>query len=110
MLPNVSNRFIPDPKIFSYLLSEHTVKAKSRHDFLIRFGFTKADWPVLKAALMEHVLTAKITVARQDQYGDTYLALGPLTSPDGRNPNVEVYWLIRHDDPRPQLTSLIPRP
>ena len=49
---------------------------------------------------MAHAVTANVTEARRDQWGTTYLAAGPLMTPDDRNPIVRVYWLIRGDDPR----------
>jgi hypothetical protein len=85
-----------------------TPKAKSRHDFFVRFGFTQPNWTRLREALLLHVLAADVEIARQDQWGTTYRAFGRLATPDGRNPTVIAFWTIRADDPRPQLTSVVP--
>ncbi len=58
--------------------------------------------------LMEHGLTASVEPVRTDRWGTTYRALGPIRTPDGRNPEISAYWIIRTDDPRPQLTSVVP--
>jgi len=108
ILPNYDQRWIPDSKVRDYLLTTTTAKAKSRHDFFIRFGFSGRDWTRLRDALLLHVLAADIEVARQDQWGTTYRASGALATPDRRNPTIVAFWIIRADDPRPQLTSLVP--
>lgn len=107
-LPNQEQRWIPDAKIRDYLLNTDTPKGQSRHKFFVRFGFTRADWTVLKTALMEHAVTARIEGARSDQWGTTWRATGPIVTPDGRNPVITAFWIVRTDDPRPQLTSVVP--
>jgi len=108
-LPNADRRWIPDAKILEYLLNSTSPKGKSRHDFLVGCGFSRANWQMLKSALMHHATTSVVRLARQDQWGDTYSATGPLNTPDGRNPSIVAYWIIRADDPRPQLTSVVPQ-
>lgn len=106
--PDLARRWIPDPKIRDYLLSEATPKARLRHDFFIRFGFSREEWRVLQAALMVHAAYAIGEIVRADEWGTTWALTGPLPTPDGRNPRIIAYWIIRADDPRPQLTSVVP--
>ena len=107
-LPDAARRWIPDAKIRGYLLSQATPKARSRHDFFIRFGFAAQHWRTLQAALMAHAAVSPATAVRADAWGTTYALTGPLPTPDGRNPIIIAYWIIRADDPRPQLTSVVP--
>jgi Domain of unknown function (DUF6883) len=107
-LPDFGQGWIQDAKIRHYLLSTDTPKGKSRHDFFTRFGFSTEHWPILKAALLAHVRTADVELCRQDQWGTTFQASGRIATPDGRNPIVIAFWIVRSDDPRPQLTSVVP--
>jgi hypothetical protein len=108
-LPSVDQRWIPDTKIREYCLGGSTVKSRSRLKFFTTFGFSQTEWRVLRDTLLHQVVTAKIEMARQDQYGTTYRAVGPIPTPSGRVAMVETFWIIRADEPRPQLTSVIPR-
>ncbi|MCK8788062.1 hypothetical protein M0638_27275 [Roseomonas sp. NAR14] len=107
-LPNPGLRWIPDAKVRDYLLSSTTEKGRSRLKFFQSHGFSQAGWPVLCDALMAHALTASVEIVRQDQWGITYCATGSIVTPDGRNPVIRAFWIIRPIDPRPQLTSVLP--
>jgi hypothetical protein len=109
-LPSEGLRWIPDANVRDYLLNATSAKGRSRLAFLTGFGFSRSGWMVLKAALMDHAMTAAVQQVRLDQWGTTYCATGPMTSPDGRNPRVRAYWIIRRDDGRPQFTSPVPSP
>jgi hypothetical protein len=109
-LPDFDRGWIPDEKLRDYLLNPDHRHGRSKHDFLIMHGFSSADWPVLKTTLLAHAGTAKVTLSRVDVWGSTYHAIGPLRSPDGRNPWIRAYWIVRRGDTRPQLTSFIPWP
>ena len=106
--PDFSRRWIPAAKIRDYLLSERSQKSRSRHKFFLGFGFEPARWEVLRDALSQHVTTARVEWARQNEHGHIWRAVGRLTTPDGRNPMVAVYWIVEFDDPRPRLTSAVP--
>ncbi len=51
-VPNAAHAVIADPKITDYLL-KHPGKAK----FFLAFGFTLAQWQVLRDALLRHIIT-----------------------------------------------------
>lgn len=109
MLPNLEIRWIPDAKIRDFLLDGTSQKARSRLQFFRLYGFDRIRWRLLQAALHRHVETAEITLVRRDLYGATYAAFGPLETPSGRLAAVEAFWIVRTDDPRPQLTTAIPK-
>ena len=109
MLPKAELRWIPDAKVRDFLLNGGTPKGSSRLTFFRSYDFDTSGWPILKNALYRHLDTAKITLSRRDQYGATYAAFGPLETPSGRLAAVDVFWIIRTDDARPQLTTAIPK-
>lgn len=109
MLPNLEARWIPDAKIRDFLLAGTTPKGIERLKFFEGYGFHRTKWELLQVALLAHVEAATVTIARQDQFGTTFAAIGPLETPSGKRAAVRSFWLIRADDPRPQLTTAIPR-
>jgi hypothetical protein len=96
-LPNANQHWIPDAKVRDFLLIGSTPKSRSRLALFQSYGFAPAAWRALRDALMNHQ-TAQVEVAREDQYGTTYRAIGPLGTPSGRRAKVEVFWIIRADD------------
>ena len=106
--PQFDARYVPQAKVTEYFLSTATQKAAGRYKFFVARGFERQAWRVLHDALLAHPIGASVALARQDAYGDTWCATGPLRCPDGTAPVIRSFWIIRHDDPRPQLTSAIP--
>ena len=92
-----------------YCLGDASEKSRSRRKFFAALGFSAEEWQVLRDALMRQVMAAEVSEARVDEYGTTYRATGPISTPVGKNPVIDTFWIIRKDDPRPQFTSALPR-
>ena len=45
---------------------------------------------------------------RDTEYGTIYEIAGPIPSPDGRNPNVRIVWMIDVGSSYPRLITLVP--
>lgn len=100
--------FIPDAKVRDYLLSDAHDKARSRHKFFTAYGFSQAAWPQLQSALLEQLARAVRRLVREDAYGRTFAAVGPIRTPSSQTLIITTFWIVRHDDPCPQLTSALP--
>ena len=99
-VPNAAQAVIADPKITDYLL-KHPGKAK----FFLGFGFTVAQWQVLRDALLRHVVSHEYMTEILLDDGVKYVVEGVLQSPDGRNPQVRSVWMIDRGGSYPRLIS-----
>jgi hypothetical protein len=99
-VPNAAQAVIADPKITDYLLKN---LGKSR--FFLGFGFTLAQWQVLRDALLQHVVTHEYVKVIPLDDGVKYVVEGALQSPDGRNPEVRSVWMIDGGRSYPRLIS-----
>lgn len=99
-VPNAAHAVIADSKITDYLL-KHPGKAK----FFLAFGFTLAQWQVLRDALLRHVVTHEYAKEIPLDDGVKYVVEGALQSPDGRNPQVRSVWMIDGGRRYPRLIS-----
>lgn len=80
---------------------ENPGKAK----FFLAFGFTLAQWQVLRDALAHHVVTHEYSTEIPLDDGVKYVIEGALQTPDGRNPLVRSVWMIDGGRSYPRLIS-----
>lgn len=108
--PSVTPRqfLLPLAKVDKYLLDEHHPQGGPKARFLMRFGFVPADPAPLMHALLEHPTTGRFAGEALTPLGQTKVFYeGPLTSPDGRSPNVRTVWRIRADQVA-EFVTLVP--
>ena len=109
LLPNIALRWIPEEKIRDYALDLNHREGGSKAKFFIgECGFTRAGWKVLSDAAYAQPLVGNTKLTNVDGYGQRYEVTGPITAPNGRTYIIRTDWIIRYDDPRPQLTSIKP--
>jgi hypothetical protein len=77
---------------------------------LAGFGFRRESWHLLREALLHHARVARVTHRGETEFGVKYTALGPLPSPDGRDPLAETTWQMELESgqARPRLVTLVP--
>lgn len=107
-LPNANQAFIDPHKITEYLLNHAHPRGGPKAVFLERFGFSVAHWEQLQDALLAHAATNPVDRTNMTDFGAIYQILGPLRSPDGRNPSVLVVWVIRIGEDFPRLVTAVP--
>ena len=107
--PDWAESWIPEAKITGYLLSDATPKARARRRFFMDRGFSPEEPQLLMAALMDHLRLADTRIlSRSDQHGRTFVVQARIAAPDGSEPIIRSYWIVRADSARPQLTTVIP--
>jgi hypothetical protein len=107
-LPNVENAQVQREKLVGYLLaSGHTVGG-SKATFLARFGFTQENWPALQRALLQHASAHEVAASQVSDHGQFFEIVGPLSTPDGRNPTIRSVWLIDSGSSSPRLITIVP--
>lgn len=89
-------RAIARLKVTHYLLDPEHPKGGSKERFFAAFGFKRSAPDVLAYALLDHAATGRVSGVTDDQRGWIYEVTGPLTTPDGRDPEVVSVWIVRH--------------
>ncbi|MGE0700692.1 MAG: DUF6883 domain-containing protein [Hyphomicrobiaceae bacterium] len=107
-LPHGERASIDDRKIIAYLLNPSHRFGGAKAVFFERFGFTLDDWQGLREALLLHARENEVVSSEEQLHGEMYEVVGPLRSPDGRNPTVLVAWMIRHGEDSPRLVTAVP--
>ncbi len=67
-----------------------------------------AEQATVAAALRFHVRTYDVVSTRRGADTTGYGIVGPLATPDGRNPVVRAAWYIKDGDTIPQFSSAYP--
>ena len=108
-LPNVGKAEVPKSKVVNYLLDVTSENGKTKARFFLAFGFTIDAWEAMAEALKHHASSNDVTkIEERPPFGVHYVIEGSLITPDGRNPNVRVVWIIDDGDDIPRLVSAYP--
>jgi hypothetical protein len=107
-LPHQEHLHVAEAKLKNYLLSRTHPDGGSKAHFLHLFGFRQDQPSLLRTAIVAHAATAFVLSTRTNTFGTLYDLLGPLPSPDCRNPSVHVIWMIDTGTTAPRLITLVP--
>jgi hypothetical protein len=108
-LPYLENAVVPEAKITKYLLNLGSENGKAKARFFLAFGFTIEAWEVMAEALRQHAVDHEVTkVETRPPFGIHYVIEGAINTPDERNPDVRVVWIIDDGDEIPRLVSAYP--
>lgn len=108
-LPFVENAIVAEAKITKYLLNtDETGRGQEKAAFFTRFGFSVAQWSVMREALLRHATTIEVASIRETPEGIHYVTEGVLESPDGRNPYIRAVWALDTDSTVPRLITAYP--
>jgi hypothetical protein len=90
------DRLIDRSKIEDYLL--HPINGRGKAAFFEAYGFALARWEELRAALLDHAASGRVTDAIASPYGTRYIVRAGLRTPDGRDPQPLVcsVWQVDH--------------
>lgn len=106
LLPHADQARIPPEKISAYLLNASNPRSRGKPAFFLSFGFSAAQPEILTAALFKHAQTHPISSSRPSYAGSTsYSIVGPLQTPDGRNPVICPVWQLGGTETFPRLVT-----
>ena len=91
-----------------YLLSPASSKSRSRSRFFTAFGFRTDEPQRLIDAIHRHPETGLVTRLPDDAFGQRWNVVGPIITPDGRNPVIRTGW-IKDTAGRARFVTAIPR-
>lgn len=107
-VPNAEQAIIDPRKFTEYLLDQSSEQGSPKAKFLEGFGFTMERQKALRRALVLHLRTYEFAETHEREHGQVFEVVGPLSTPDGRNPYVKVVWIVRSGEERPRLVTLVP--
>lgn len=107
-LPSPERVRVPRAKIVDYLLSLSHPDGAGKARFFQRFGFSTGRWRILAAALRYHAGEHEIERMDDSPFGVRYTVVGPLRTPDGRNPVVRSVWFKARGGEVPRFVTAYP--
>ena len=108
-LPNAERALVERGKLVDYLLDLEHVDGGPKARFFMAFGFSRSQWPELRAALLRHAGECEVTGSASGQHGINYVVEGTMQMPDGREASVRTVWEIRWGGIEPRLVTAYPR-
>ena len=110
-LPNAAQAWVPREKMTRFLLDFTNPRAreKDRPRQFTAMGYHMGNLEVLERDLLFVAQTYPVVKIDQVRDGITYAVDGEIVIPNGQARNIRTGWIIRYDDPRPQLTTAFPR-
>jgi hypothetical protein len=105
-LPSADRAIVEDEKITRYLLEWRAASDKSRFFFRVGFSLERPD--ELRDALLAHARECPIISQRVTDTGISYRLEGPLTTPDGRHPEVYTVWHVVDGFSSPRFVTAAP--
>lgn len=103
-VPHAAEATVVEAKITRYLLTN-----RRKAGYFLAFGFTVAQWDILRDALLLHVATYEVADVQPTAYGTNYVVEGDLVTPDGRNPAVRTVWFIEAGASIPRFNTAYPK-
>ncbi len=107
-MPGSHRAVVDDSKVRDYLLCAAHPMGQSKAAYFNRLGFSRADWPLLRVALL--------SLAEQDAqptvttiYGQKFSIRGVIRGPTGKLGTVETIWMFANKSMVPRLITVIPR-
>lgn len=107
-LPNGEMAIVERGKIVDYLLEVNVPKDKNKVGFFSHFGFRPDRWEEFAAALKAHGAAYEVIDIRETDQDVRYGVVGPIETPDGRNPRVKTAWQIMRGDTIPRFLTAHP--
>lgn len=101
-------RILPEAKISRYLLDTEHPKGGPKARFLSAFGFHRDHPDAFVAALLAHADQHEIISERVLVEGVTRVIRGAITTPDRRDPIVDVVWFQFAGESAQRLATAYP--
>lgn len=105
-LPNYENAIIPSDKLEKYALDPaHPVGRNKAIVFKSALGFDQSNWQALLQAIIDELPYNEATLGRDDEFGQLYTVVIPITGPNGNTADVVTGWIFKRGTDYPSLTT-----
>ena len=107
-LPNAERAIVEDAKVRDYLLSPEHPVGRGKARFFAALGFSGADWPLLRDALLALVRDGEAVAGEVTVFGQKYTVRGTVRGPGGRSAAVVTAWIVRRGESTPRFVTAYP--
>lgn len=107
-LPNSDDAVIDEAKIRDYLLSPEHPVGRFKAIFFNALGYSRDDWEVLRAHLLELARAGTGIPQPPGAYGQKFEVSGTITGPVGRTATITTVWIIRTTEDFPRFITAFP--
>jgi hypothetical protein len=105
-LPNYQNAVIPSDKLEKYALDPtHPVGKHKAVVFKSALGFDLSNWQLLSQAIIDELPYHEAVPGKNDEYGQRYTVIMPITGPNGNTVEVVTAWIFKPGEDYPSLAS-----
>ncbi|MCI0487388.1 MAG: hypothetical protein L0229_12410 [Blastocatellia bacterium] len=105
-LPNYQNAVIPSDKLEKYALDPTSPVGKNKAIvFKSALGFDQSNWQLLSQTIIDELPYNEATLGRDDEFGQRYTVIMPITGPNGNTAEVITGWIFRRGADYPSLTT-----
>ncbi len=107
-LLNAKLATVTNEKISDYLLNPKHPQNGGKNKFFAAFGFTRAESVILKSAIEQHPVDNEINEDENSVYGQKFVVMCHLQTPDGRNPCIVSVWIMDTGTNIPRFVTAYP--
>lgn len=107
-MPNRDKSYVDDLKITDYLLNPYHKCGSAKEKYFRKYGFSLKDIEVFRSALINHAVNQNVAKQITSEYGEKYVLICEIETPDKRNPCITSIWIINYGEEYPRLISAYP--
>jgi hypothetical protein len=107
-VPNAELSVLDPAKVRDYLLSPEHPVGRFKATFFGSIGYSREDWQILVASLLQIVASEDAEPGGQSAFGDKYEVRGTLVGPTGRSANVVTVWIVLASESAPRFVTAFP--
>jgi hypothetical protein len=108
MLPHSESAYIPDAKLFEYLLSPAHPEGGPKAIFFEAIGYTTENAESLRAELMRIARDGHLTDQSRIDVGEKYVIEGVLSRKKGNGIRLRTVWVIDTGTTAPRFITAYP--
>ena len=106
--PNAELAVVDPAKVRDYLLSPEHPVGRFKATFFGSIGYSRDDWQVLAAGLLEIIASEDAELGDQSAFGDKYEVRGTLVGPAGRSATIVTVWIVLAGETAPRFVTAFP--
>lgn len=108
-LPGAEHAICDAAKVLYYLLSREHPLGRSKARFFESLGFTRDEWPVLQASLIQLGREGEAELGAASVFGQKYVVRGTIRGPSGETAAIFTVWILLTGEKKPRLITAHPR-
>ena len=107
-VPSAELAVVDPAKVRDYRLSPEHPVGRFKAAFFGGIGYSRQDWQILAARLLEIVASEAAAPGGQSAFGDKYEVRGTLVGPAGRSAKLVTVWIVLSGENAPRFVTAFP--